>query len=226
MPRLLPLLLVLAVACGDQDGTAIPKNTSSGAKATKPAAGAVTTTGAVTGSKVYQRDAEAIANDLKRLEDEGRPAEGEARQRFDREVRLRLQHIDYTLKALAVSIDAEKKQIVQQEAATLRHKEGGIRKEMDDLLREINTTQEMLEEHAKTGSLPPGFTLEELKDKLKDHEKQMGAKEAELQEVNGELAKKVALLQGESIPEQGDTVLTNERKVFERLKARAQKLVP
>jgi len=215
-------LVLVAIACGEP-----PEKQKSGAAANVSTPGEpAKTVPAASGSKVFQRDAESIANDLKRLEAQGRPEEADARAKFEQEVRLRLRHIDNTLQALAVSIAAESRQIVQQAAALLRGKQGDVIKRIDDLHREMTEIQGVLEAHAKgAGELPPGFTADELKDSLKDLEKKMVKLREEEAEVVAQLEEKIKLIESGTIPEQGSTVLTQERDVLQALRARAEKLL-
>lgn len=223
MRRISLTLLLVAVACSDAPED---QQAEGGTRASTRKGDPAPAVAAPTGSKVFQRDAESIANDLKRLEAQGRPADADALARFEKEVRLRLQHIDLTLKALGVSIQAESRQIVQQAYALLRARQSDVIKRIDSLFRETSEVRDALEAHRKgQGELPPGFTADELQDRLKDLEKQMAKLREEESEVIGQLDEKVKLLEGDAIPEQGTTVLTQERAVFEALRERAEKLL-
>lgn len=218
--RCLSLALLALVACGESGTTDKPASVPEVTKKTPK-----TTPAAATGAKVYQRDAEAIANDLKRLEKQGQPADGPELARFEREVALRIRHIDNTLVALDQSIKAESRQIVQKAYAILRGKQGGLIKQIDELHREKMEIKVILSDKAKgTGSLPPGMTEDELKDRIADLDKETSKLRVEESSVIAQLDEKVKLLEGDSIPKQGETVLTKEREVFQNLRARAEKL--
>jgi hypothetical protein len=218
--RCLSLALLALVACGESGTTDKPTSVPEVSQKTPK-----TTPAATTGAKVFQRDAESIANDLKRLEKQGRPSDGPELARFEREVALRIQHIDLTLVALEQSIKAESRQIVQKAYAILRAKQGGLIKQIDELHRETMEIKVILNDKAKgTGDLPPGFTEDELKDRLADLDKKTSKLRDEESSVIAELDEKIKLLKGNTIPEQGETVLTKEREVFQTLRARAEKL--
>ena len=217
---MLPLVLCALIACGDSDKTTEPvKGTTPPNKQVEEAPAAVT------GAKVFQRDAEAIAADLRRLEKHGRPTDQTELAKFEREVMLRINHIDLTLRALAVSIKAESRQIVEKSHAILSGQKGELRKKMDTVHREILEIQTILAKKAKgEGELPPGFTEDELKDRIGDLEKEMAKLEDEEKDVNAKMDEKAEMLNSGEIPEQGDTVLTKEREVFQSLRERAVKL--
>jgi len=221
-------LLFTALACNDDAPDPVHEETTSRPAQAEPPEAAP----AVTGTRVYQRDAEAIAEDLLRLEkqaaafDEEQPGV-DALARFEREVRMMLRQIDTLLEALAVNIKAESRQLVEQRSVALRQRQGALLKEKDGLHREMVEVERILEAHRVGGDeLPPGFTADELQDKLDDLQARMDEKDEALEDVGRELESVIELREAGEVPEQGETALTRERAVFQRLRERAEKLLP
>jgi hypothetical protein len=176
---------------------------------------------------MFRKDTESIARDLDALARQGRPTDAEKLATFEGEVRMRLRHIDVTLQALAVSIAAESKQIVEASHTALLQKRRVIDKEIDGRWRDITEIRDLLQSAAKgTDSIPAGFTEDELKDRRSDLEAEVRALTEKRNELNTELQRLIDILKSdEPAPDQGATTLTEERDVLKALKARAEKLL-
>ena len=230
MVRFVPLLLAafLFSACdsGSSGDAGTGADSESGKSGRNPSRGkAKTGAAATTGTPVFQRETEAIARDLKELETRKRPTDAAALAAFQREVRMKIEHIDVTLLALEVSIKAEAKQIVEKSHGALLLRRAAMNKEIDGLWREISEIREVLEAAKKgTDEIPPGLTKDELKDNLGDLEARMRAERTKRTQINTELETRANQLNSKQYPDQGATTLTQEREILRQIKARAEKL--
>jgi len=181
----------------------------------------------VTGSPMFRKDTDAIARDVEELTKRARPTDADKLAAFEGEVRMKIRHIDITLEALAVSITAESKSIAEASHASMLKKRQEIDKEIDGKWREITEIRDLLKTAAKgSDAIPPGFTEDELKDRLADMEGQVRTLRGKRTELNTDLQKVIdQLASGQPLPESGTTTLTQERDLLLELKARAEKLL-
>lgn len=227
MMRAAPILLsaLLLVACGPETESVPGEKDGSGGS--EPVRTPKVGNAPVTGSPVYRKDTEAIARDIEALEKQGRPTDGAKLAGFEREVRMKLNHIDVTLAALDVSIGAESKQVAEVKHASLLKKRQVIDKEIDGKWREITEIRELLKAADKgTDAIPAGFTKDELNVLHSDLEAEVRALREKRNELNTELQAVIDQLSaGGKMPEPGETTLTQEREILRELKKRAQKLL-
>jgi len=181
----------------------------------------------VLGPKMFARDAEAIDRDLSELEKQGRPqGDAAALAKFESEVRMKLLHIKATMQALDVSITSEASEILKESYRLELVRLDKINKEIDLLWRDVVEIRKILDAKTKgTGRIPPGFTEDELKDNMGDLESKIHKLKEQQAEVVGRLEAKYQHRIKHTAPDQGVTALTQERKVFVSLRARAQKLL-
>jgi len=227
MIRALPLLFsaILLVACGPDSDK--PPVTDPGTQPDKTTAEPKTGTAPVTGSPMFREVTEAIGRDVQALEKRGRPTEVAELAAFEREVGMTIKHVEVTLLALDVSIVAESRQIAEKNHKALLLKRTGVDKIIDGTWREITEIRDLLKASAKgTDEIPPGFTEDELKDRLADLEEVVRTQRGKLIEINNELDVWAKVIDSkETPPEQGATTLTQERDILEGLRKRARKLL-
>jgi len=222
---LLCLLAALLTACAPDPLTTPIETNESADRAAAEAAPKVHSP--VLGPKMFARDAEAIDRDLSELEKQGRPqGDAAALAKFEGDVRMRLRHIKATMQALDVSIKAEASEILKESYRLELIRLDKINKEIDLLWRDVVEIRKILDAKTKgTGRIPPGFTEDELKDNMGDLESQIHKLKEQQAEVVGRLEAKYQYRIKNTAPDQGVTALTQERKVFVSLRARAQKLL-
>ena len=131
-----------------------------------------------------------------------------------------------TSRALDVSIKSEAIEILKESYRLELVRSDKINKEIDLLWRDVVEIRKVLDAKAKgTGRIPPGFTEDELKDNMGDLESQIHRLKERQAEVVGRLDAKYQYRKKNTAPDQGVTALTQERKVFLTLRARAEKLL-
>ena len=224
MLRAIPLLILLA-ACAPPDPVKTPTVTNE----TETESGKSSEThvaSPIMGPRIYARDSEAIDADLTKLEEAGRPTDPAELARFEGEVGMKLRHIDVNLRALEVSIKAEAIQTLQESYKVLIRRKDRINKEIDTLWREILEIDGILEAKRKgTGRIPPGYTEDELKDNKGELESDIHKLKQQESEVLAQLERLYEHRKNQTAPDQGTTALTQERKVLQALRTRAEKLL-
>ena len=222
---LLAALLVLLAACAP-DPVKSPTVTNEAETGAAEQAARKNVKSPILGPRMFARDAEAINRDLSELEKQGRPDDPVELARFESDVRMKLRHIDVTTQALDVSIKAEAIQILQESYKVLLGERDKITKAIDLNWRDVVEIRKVLDAKTKgTGRIPAGMTEDELKDNMGDLEAKIHKLKEQEASVIARLEEKYEYRKNKTAPDQGATALTQERKVFVSLRARAEKLL-
>jgi hypothetical protein len=215
---LLALTLLGVAACnGDKDSRKNPKAGGNGAKATRPPPESPTT-GISQIQKLHDELKEDIAEQEKRVAG-GQPAE-------QRLVRGQLTGIDILIKSTEMAITLDTRQTTQREHGILRQRASKVIRARGETYNEIAEMNTILENHEKGGgSLPAGFTLEELKDRRADFVKAAQKLDNDWKELRAAMESKEKLLKLDVIPPQGETLFTKELEELQLTRKRVEALL-
>ncbi|MHC4550361.1 MAG: hypothetical protein ACYTEZ_16455 [Planctomycetota bacterium] len=222
MSRLLILALVCLAAC---DREKEPQDLAGGLRdpAPPPTARKPDPVSPPTGYPALKQSHDSLREEIERAEEalqQGRPPEA-------RLVKQQVRLIDNLIVATERAIREEARQGVQHTHALLQQQHGKLHQKRSEVWAEIAEMEQILAEARKGAGagVPPGFTEAEIRDRLGDFREMARKIEQDLDELRARLQKQEDLLKLETIPPQGETLLTKELEALRESRQRLEALL-
>ena len=210
---LVPCTLILALAACTEEKSPVPPPKPRLVK--EP-------TRATTGVRNIQRDYADMSTEITRLEE--RIAKGEKPERWL--VANQLQLVDNLIIAAERAEKEEARLDARHTMTRMRKELGQLEAERQKHFAEIVQIQIYLDEEAKgVGGIPPGFTAEELRDRLGDRREQAREIEKKKQALAEELGKVEDALKLETVPSTKRNIYTEEIEALRPLRSRIQAIL-